>query len=38
MSKRGPYHKYFRSQDDGRKIPRQTQWNRKNVCIRRALV
>lgn len=33
MSKRGPYHKYFRAQDDGERIPRQTQWNRRNVCI-----
>lgn len=35
MSKRGPYHQYFRVQDNHieKKIPRQTQWNRKNVSV-----
>lgn len=39
MSKRGPYHKYFRDQDEhsAKKNPRQTRWNRKNVCINKII-
>lgn len=35
MTKRGPYHKYFRIQNEHceEEVPRQTRWNRKNVGI-----